>query len=165
MSGSDNWNTPRKPIEWIVKFNRGKPIALDPCSNAKSCVGALVEWYGHPGPNGLVLPWAVGGGLVYVNPPYSDKSTWLRKCLEEARSKRCHVIALIPADTDTDHWHRYCVPATRRCFLRGRLVHTGVKSEPQPARFPSVLVYWNFRSPVAAAHWFERAFRPHGWVV
>lgn len=130
---------------------------------------AELEWYGPPKSNGIVLPWAAtirtGNKLAYVNPPYSSKAIWLRRCLEEARAGM-EVIALVPADTDTAHWYLYCTTAaTRRCFLRTRLVHTGVKSEPEPARFPSVLVYWQPERDNQRIRRFHDVFTPEGWVV
>ena len=171
MAGSDHWNTPQWIVDLLVEFN-GKRIELDPCSNARSCTNAEIQWFGPPGVNGLVMPWTING-LVFVNPPYSDKAAWMQKCYGEQIScdGNMDVIALIPADTDTNHWHRYCVPAVRKCFLRGRVVHTGVKKKPLPARFPSVLIYWGGRDGIWD-RWhrdrvdrFEKVFVPHGWVV
>jgi hypothetical protein len=134
----DHWTTPIEVIDAIVKFNGG-PIALDPCSNPNSIVGALTEWYGPPhGKDGLVLPWTVGG-LVYWNPPYSDKPSWARRATEQFIYAKVESIGLIPADTDTDWFFRYCWTAPRRSFWKGRLKFGGDTS--YGARFPSVLVY------------------------
>lgn len=137
MAGSDHWCTPPRIKELVHAFLRPK---LDPCSNPNSIMDAEIEWFGPPGTNGLLMPW-VRDGLVYVNCPFSAKAIWMRKCHEEA-ARGSEIVALIPADTDTDHWHRHVVVAPLVCFLRGRDTFVGEKDKPDTARFPTALVYW-----------------------
>jgi hypothetical protein len=154
----DHWCTPDPVVEALKRFNHGKPPGLDPCSNPNSIVGARIEWYGPPnGTDGLLVPWAVRG-LVYVNPPYSDKYAWMRKCHDEHAHRRKEIISLLPADTDTEWFHRFSLAAQARCFWRGRLIFIGDKT--YPARFPSLLTYWGSR--VAR---FRQVFGNYGWVV
>jgi len=171
--GNDHWNTPKRIVDLLWAFWGGPPI-LDPCSNTTSIVGAVNEWYGPPtGTNGLIMPWTAVPHFsshidllsAFVNCPYSQKAPWMKKCHDESRAGVDEIIALIPADTDTAHGHDHCVPATRRCLLRGRLVHTGVKSKPEPARFPSALVYWQHQRNPARIARFHEVFAPEGWVA
>lgn len=137
----DHWTTPMCVLEAICKFNEG-PIDLDPCSNPRSMVGARIEWYGPPyGTDGLVVPWKVHG-LTYVNPPYSAKDIWSKRCMDWYRAGQ-EIIELVPSDTDTDWFHRYCWTAPMRCFWRGRLRFGGDRR--YHARFPSSLVYFGDR--------------------
>lgn len=150
----DRWTTPKEVIDAIVRFNGGQ-IALDPCSNPNSIVGARIEWYGPPGgTDGLVMPWSVGG-LVFMNPPYSDKPSWSKRAYEQALVG-VESVGLVPADTDTAWFGKYVWTAARRCFWRGRLKFGGDSSNS--ARFPSVLVYHGPRVTR-----FDEFFRSHGY--
>lgn len=138
----DHWTTPMCVLEAVCKFNDG-PVTLDPCSNPNSMVGAWREWYGPPdGIDGLVTPW-IANGLIYVNPPYSQKDAWMQRCYEYGKIGQ-EIIALVPADTDTGWFHRYCWTAKKRCFWKGRLRFGG--DSTQGARFPSVCVYFGPRA-------------------
>lgn len=154
----DHWCTPLEIVNSLIDFNGRRP-ALDPCSNPNSIVHAEIEWWGPDagGTDGLVVPWETSG-LVYVNPPYSDKFSWSQKCHDEA-ARGHEIISLLPGDTSTEWWHRYCAKATRICQWKGRLKFQGDRAHP--ARFPSVLVYWGPRAVK-----FERMFATHGavWV-
>jgi hypothetical protein len=135
-SERDTWNTPQLIVD-IVRQVGGGRIALDPCGNAGSIVGADREYRLENGDDGLRDPWTVGG-LVYVNPPYGREiGPWVERCYDQARLG-APVIALLPARPDT-RWFRSCWKAAAICFIRGRLTFLGA---PSPAPFPSVLVYW-----------------------
>jgi len=153
----DSWCTPRPVLDAIAEFNHGKQIALDPCSNHNSIVGARVEWYGPPhGTNGLAIPWLVDG-LIYVNPPYSAKHIWMSKCSNESRDRKHEIFSLLPADTDTEWFHRFAVTATSMCFWSGRLVFRGDRK--YPARFASLVTYWGHRKDR-----FRKLIGQHGYV-
>ena len=164
----NHWNTPQPVVDALHEFTGGKPVALDPCSNETSIVDADVEWYGPDagGTDGLMVPWELGVGrrtskLIFVNPPYSEKFLWMRKCHDEARNLAAsgvNIISLLPADTDTNWFHRYCAHAAGRCFWCGRLKFMGDRGDP--ARFPSLLVHWG----MAIGH-FRGIFGNYGWVV
>lgn len=61
-----NWTTPRFVLDAVEKVFGG-PIALDPCSNPESTVGAKVN-YRLPETNGLKASWNYP--TIFVNPPY-----------------------------------------------------------------------------------------------
>lgn len=58
-------------------------LALDPCANRWSQVGAREEWR-LPDHDGLVESWGGRIGLVYANPPYSALPVWAAKACQEA---------------------------------------------------------------------------------
>jgi len=153
---ADSWCTPRAVVIPLHAFNNGPP-KLDPCSNPRSIVGAEIEWYGPPhGTDGRAMPWTLGG-LVFVNPPFSAKRAWSAQCAAEAELG-AEIAALLPADTDTRHFHDHLLTANAICFWRGRLTFLG--DVAYPARFPVVLAYWGRR-----ARRFAHYFAPHGWLV
>ena len=158
-STEDSWCTPRHIVDRVRDLGEGR-IALDPCSNPNSIVGADVEWFGPPnGSDGLLLPWSKADGLIYVNPPYTEKYAWTWKChVEHQRNIGCEIVALLPADTDTQWFQRFAAKAQKRCFLDKRLKFHGDRNHG--ARFPSVVIYWGIRP-----HKFIAAFEGAGWIV
>ena len=160
----NSWCSPQVVIDALLEFNEGRPVELDPCSNPQSIVNANVEWFGpaENGTDGLITPWLVPpGSLVFFNPPYDDKFLWMRKAHDEAKrlvAMDCHIIGLLPADTDTDWFQRYATQAARRCFWRGRMRFMGDREDP--ARFPNVLPYWG-----TAVGRFQGVFSKLGWTV
>lgn len=154
----DNWGTPGNVIAALQHFNDYELIALDPCSNPTySIVPAAMEWYGRHvgGTDGMIMPW-VRKGLVFVNPPFSAKLSWIRKCSNEA-ARGSEIIALVPADTDTIWFQKYGLTSREKCFWKGRMTFRGDKD--YPARFPVVLLYWGRRR-----RRFRKIFSKRGWV-
>lgn len=141
---SDEWFTPKYIADWLG------PIAFDPCANPKSKVVAEICGFLSERYNGLVADWALliigAKGIVFVNPPYSDCSSWLDKCAEEARNhpEMC-IVALVPAYSGDAYWHRNvwgC--ADWVAYHRGR-VRFDTENGPakDAASFTSALVGWN----------------------
>ncbi len=172
-SESQTWNTPASVLERVRMI---APIALDPCSNEDSIVGAAEEWRIERGEDGLARTWDQFG-LNYCNPPYEDLLSWGRKLAREA-ARGCEIIALIPARPDTvafqDHILATC---TAVCFWRGRMkygagrartaqisllsaIDAPLEEGENCAPFPSCVPYWGTRP-----RRFVRAFESAGWVV
>lgn len=148
-SERDDWCTPPAFVEAVRQVFG--VIELDPCSNASSDVGARVAWTEED--DGLSRDWTEHG-TVYVNPPYGDAiGQWVDKCIESAHYT--DVIALVPSRTDTAWFHRilemaFHIPTTIG-FYKGRLTFKGA---PNPAPFPSAVVYWGERGE------FQDVFHP-----
>ena len=153
VSQSVDWCTPRNYVEAIKDVFSGT-IALDPCSNHWSIVGALVEW-STPTYDGLLEDW--DHETIYVNPPYgADRSrgttikSWLRKCLDAHRSYGSEVLALVPVAANTSHWKQYVWgSATAVCFLydtRLKFLENG-SDKGKGAPMACAMVYWggNYR--------------------
>lgn len=165
-SQSVDWCTPVKYVN-AVRDVFGGEIALDPCSNEWSIVGADVE-YQLPHTDGLRESW--GFPTIYVNPPYgADKMAgttirhWLSRCAEAHSRHDSEVLALVPVATNTRHWKEYVWGnATAVCFLydtRLRFLVEG-KDEGKGAPMSCAMIYWgdNFE------HFFE-VFTQFGAVV
>lgn len=141
MTSSDrpDWRTPAKILDRVTKF---APIGLDPCAApdvrhhfARTNIREPMD----PTEGGLTAKWH-GHGLVYVNPPYGkgiDK--WMARCAgsQSWMDRKMHVIALVPARTDTRWFPWESLSAV--CFVKGRLYFEGA---PSPAPFPSAVIYW-----------------------
>lgn len=77
-------------------------------------------------------------GVCWLNPPYGSNSinslkNWVRKSFEETRKEGCVVVMLIPARTNTEWWHRYCMKAKEVRLIKGRPKFKGnIHGLPQP---------------------------------
>lgn len=157
-SAKQDWNTPGCVLDRVRLV---APIALDPCGNENSIVGAWREFRLDRGEDGLALPWMPhsGGGLVFVNPPYSTAlKPWMAKCWNEAADGAA-IVALVPARTDTG-WFGYPWSCQALCFWRSRLRFLGA---PSSAPFPSAVALWTTDSEMVQR--FQGAFSDAGHVV
>ena len=86
------------------------------------------------------------GGVVWLNPPYSDPEPFLRKAFVESR-KGVTTVALIKGDPSTRWWNVivkdkalvYWIPNRLRFYYKG-------KPTKYAASFPSVLaIYWGIK--------------------
>jgi hypothetical protein len=116
------WNTP----EWLLTLIRKiAPIALDPCSNKHSVVGALIAWEEKEDGLNPVIPWAKISidckGLVYVNPPYSDPLPWARKAIEEAASG-AEIVLCLPSSHSAEWWQLLDDNAQATLLITGKRV-------------------------------------------
>ncbi len=163
---SQDWCTPPKYVRAIRRFFSGT-IALDPCSNEYSLVGADVE-YKLPDVDGLAVPWDFN--TVFVNPPYgADRergttiSDWLYKCAEAHSKFGAEVLALVPVATNTRHWKRYIwSAATAVAFLydtRLRFLVDG-RDSGKGAPMSCAMAYWGLHYER-----FESVFLRFGAVV
>ena len=161
-TGYQGWNTPEDVLEPLRDF---LPISLDPCSNEHSTVGADVSVCAPDG-DGLLVPWHQYGH-TFVNPPYNDQPTWLRKAEAERHldfykaDTPSHITMLIPASTETLAFQRYVFgTADAICFWRRRLKFWREGEPGSGNTLPSALVYWGWEPERFATH-----FAPHGATV
>tara|TARA_R110002012_G_scaffold53083_2_gene136518 strand:- start:323 stop:802 length:480 start_codon:yes stop_codon:yes gene_type:complete len=106
---TDCWGTPKKlkeKYEWDTWF--------DPCPFPRAEFNGLeIDWLPHEN--------------IFVNPPYSDKKSWCKKCfdtLEDARSqnKPLKIDLLIPnTTTETKYFHEYILNVATIEFIKGRI--------------------------------------------
>jgi len=89
----------------------------------------------NPTFDGLSIPWKKRN---YCNPPYSNKSPWIKKAIQEQKKGNITVM-LLPHDTSSAYYHDLIVPNAELLILRGRLRLDG-KSHP---RFPSIFVIFH----------------------
>lgn len=163
---SQTWCTPPKYVCAVRKVFGGT-IALDPCSNPQSVVGAQVE-YQLPDHDGLRSSWDYP--TIYVNPPYgADRQRgttikdWLRRCARAREEYGSEVLALVPVATNTKHWKDYVFGVadaiaflydTRLKFLVNG--NDGGKGAPMSC----AMIYWGEH-----IERFEDIFLPFGAVV
>lgn len=166
VSNSHAWCTPPKYVDAVRAVFNGT-IALDPCSNEHSLVGATVE-YRLPAQDGLQLPWDYP--TIYVNPPYGADRTrgttirhWLRRCAQARAAHGSEILALVPVATNTKHWKAFVFGvADAIAFLydtRLKFLVDG-KDGGKGAPMSCAMVYWG-----SSVDRFRTALTPHGAVV
>ncbi|SCA56538.1 putative DNA-binding helix-turn-helix protein [Candidatus Terasakiella magnetica] len=145
-STSDEWYTPKNVLT-IFYDALGGVFDLDPCSPTRNAEKAPVKarkYYTQKN-DGLSLPWH---GVVFMNPPYSDVSSWTKKAMESCGTGQARtVIGLVPARTDTRWWNNNCAGKADILFLQGRLKFG---SQTNSAPFPSALIFWNAEAELIA---------------
>jgi hypothetical protein len=112
MATSDWWCSPAEIADPLEEFYGG-PVGIDPCSNDRSIIRAVVALtYG-----GLVRSWRTAKRTGYQNDPYSQAGAWTDKMLRELRygNLREHV-RLSMFTPSTKWWVNMC--ATPRCNPR-----------------------------------------------
>lgn len=137
-SAYDAWTTPRD--RW-AKWNDEFHFTLDAAAQSDSAL--CQEWYGpdhtdETRRDALKCDWLKdsNGGIVWMNPPYGRGISAFVKKADEESKRGVTVVCLVPARTDTNWWHEYCIHHEIR-FIRGRLKFGDAKNS---APFPSALV-------------------------
>lgn len=130
----DTWCTPRALTEAIGGFD------LDPCSNERSTVSAVIRFALDLGIDGLAHAEDVAAAWrVFVNPPYSDVPPWV------AAYKHTRFCFLLKLDTSTK-WFAELLAATELILIPRKRVQfeppPGVPPERAIAQqFPHALFY------------------------
>jgi len=132
----------RAKINWVRPGDE-----LDPSFVVREA-GEYRKWIHQ---DGLEADWvqslelnpSVPRNLIYVNPPYGRKENkaWARKIREQASllPRNLSIVALVPANTETNWFAEYWNEADVICFVRGRLKFQGAE---HVADFASALVYF-----------------------
>jgi site-specific DNA-methyltransferase (adenine-specific) len=112
---SDLWATPQYFYQWLDSIYH---FDLDACAlphntKCRNFINADTI-------NSLTQDWHRMGTTLWMNPPYSDTGTWVRKAYEESK-KGCIVVCLIPADVSTGWFHEYVFGKAEIWLLNGRI--------------------------------------------
>ncbi len=122
-SGNQEYATP-----WSLfnQLNDEFNFTIDVCADKNNY---KVNTYFSANDNALVQDWK---GVCWMNPPYKELKKWIIKAYNESIKNDCIVVCLIPARTNTNWWHDYCMRGEIR-FIRGRPKFEGCKHGlPQP---------------------------------
>lgn len=158
----DHWHTPatgKVPVlEMVIKVF-GQPIDVDPCTDETNPVGALKPFY-LPQRNGLLERWY--GANVFLNMPFSNKATWLKKAAKESKRPR-PMIAIAPSSVLHNKGTRDAVATAQAFSPLGRVPFIASQKlqqhriekgqEPDPGSPPDnmALLYWG-DNPQRFAH-------------
>ena len=155
---SDERYTPEDVLDVVRAVGT---IVLDPCSTPANRTKATYFYTFED--DGLSKDWweLTRGGLIFVNPPFSNLKGWVNKFAEEA-AKGCNIVVLTPGDTST-LWFQEVVwlKSSAVCFWKGRIefIRTA-KAFGTKAMQPTLFVFFGKQTDL-----FEKAFSPHGRVL
>ena len=126
----NDWETPSSLFDEINKeFGFTIDVAASP-GNAK------VATYITEDQDAMKVSW--GGEVCWLNPPYGKGyklSAWVKKAYEESLNGAT-VVMLIPARTNTEWFHSYCLKYGEVRFIKGRPKFGGATHGlPQPLCF------------------------------
>ena len=101
-SRSQSWSTPQALFERLdEEFHFTIDLAAD-STNAKCPIYYTAE------DDALAQEWK---GVCWLNPPFNSDKARLRCWVKKAFESDCVVVMLIPAHTNTNWWHDYCMRA------------------------------------------------------
>jgi len=107
---------PTTPNLWRPISNAVGGFDIDPASGCES--EAIADTTYTKSDDGLAQSW---DGIVWLNPPFSDKVDWYRKAVNEVNAGNAEtVVALAPVDTSTQWFQNWFAKATVICWLEGR---------------------------------------------
>jgi hypothetical protein len=93
------------------------------------------------GSGGLDREW---GTSVFMNPPYSKPTPWVRKAYEESLKGKV-IVGLLRGDTSTKWFHDWVLDKAELRFIKGRLKFSeNGKPWAYPAPFPSIIAIWKY---------------------
>ena len=113
---TDDWCTPSQLYDAFMDHG-----FIDPCPLKATFDGLQKDYYGKN---------------LFVNPPFSQLSTWVDWCLKQVENN-CNVWLLMPSRTDTKYFVKMLVFHPTIVFIEGRLHFNDTKSV---APFPTLLV-------------------------
>jgi transcriptional regulator with XRE-family HTH domain len=87
------------PPEWIDAVQAAfGPISLDPCWHPQTFFRPERTIDEHQ--DGLAMPWK--GRLAFVNPPFSELSSWINRCANAVQNREVEsIVALLPVRFET----------------------------------------------------------------
>lgn len=128
----DEWET---PPEFFAALDALYHFDLDVAASEKN---AKCEYFFDREVDGLKQSWR--GRRCWLQPPYGrGTELWTAKAVQETRAAATVVVALLPARTDTQWFHRHVLPYAHVGYVEGRLTFVGAAA---PAPFPSIVVTW-----------------------
>jgi len=121
-SHKQDWETPDELFEPLDdEFG----FTLDVCATPEN---AKCPQFFTERDDGLSQKWH---GVCWMNPPFGEQGKWVKKAYQSSLEGAI-VVCLLPARTNTNWWHSYCMKGETR-FIQGRPKFKGAKHGlPQP---------------------------------
>lgn len=126
----DSWATPRAFFDY---FDAIYNFTLDAAASAEN---TLVNSYYSEEHSGLKYAWHKS---TWVNPPFSKKSEFIEKAIEQ-KHKGCTSVMLLPASTGAEWFQTAARNATQVIFIGGRIRFVGA---PNFADFDVCLIVFS----------------------
>lgn len=144
----DEWYTPPEVVRAVCAAFGVDRIAVDPCWAPGSVTNPIRAIDIRNGSDGLVSGWGEGG-LAFVNPPYSDVSSWIHRCYRQSLAGY-DVVMLIPCRPEIASWWRWIWAAGGfPVVTRGRLRFLAPDgTRPGSGRVSTCFIVWSEDSAI-----------------
>ena len=127
---NNGWSTPQYLFD---EYDEQFHFELDVCADEWN---AKCKKYYTIDDDGLNKPWCSSN---WMNPPFGrETGKWVKKAHLEAQLGKV-TVGLLPAYTETNWFHDYCLKHYRR-FIRGRVHFTDINGKSGRPRFGNVIV-------------------------
>jgi transcriptional regulator with XRE-family HTH domain len=114
-------------------------IDLDPCGHVLSPVVAKRRILLSEGGDGLADDWS--GRVAFVNPPFSELLTWLRRAHDQWQAGNVQtVVCLVPVRTDSKWFHDTLSGDADIYFLKGRVRFLDPRGKGQHTPFSMMVL-------------------------
>ena len=142
VSAKQEWET---PSIFFDKLNEEFEFTIDLAANSTNtkCVSFFSKEQ-----DAMDQDWH---GICWLNPPYGSSgkyklSEWIKKGFNESQKHNSTIVILIPARTNTNWWHNYCMKSKEIKLVKGRPKFGGAKyGLPQPL---AIIVFKKTDSPI-----------------
>jgi len=107
------------PIRWDLAAHAGNPVVPD--------------YYGpgsKRGEDSFAQAWSLQGGVLWLNPPFSDIAPWAEKAADEG-SRGARVVMLVPAAVGSNWFAEHVHHRALVLAIRPRLCFDGVDPYPK----------------------------------
>jgi len=136
QTDSSNDEVPTSPELWRPLSDSFGGFDLDPASGCEP--QPIAENRYTEEDDGLSSPWF---GSVWLNPPFSDKTPWYKRLVNQYEHGEVTSAAAIATVDPSARWfHDYFSTADRICYLEGRDWYLGHGSSPS---FSTQVGVWN----------------------
>jgi phage N-6-adenine-methyltransferase len=140
QNDNDERGTPKNLIRTLQNAIGGL-FDLDPAAGAEEC--KISEKRFTKEDNGLAQDWGESHDTVWLNPPYSDLETWLKKVISEInrpdQRSPSLILCLLPSNTSTQWFQNLVTQSSYLCFIEGRLSFTNTD---QSSPFANILAVY-----------------------
>jgi len=143
-TSKQDYATPDDFIAAVVA--RFGPLAFDLAAHAGNHV---TPKYFTKAQDSFAQDWHKIGGLLWLNPEFSNIAPWAQKCADES-SRGAKILFLVPASVGSNWFANYVLPRSWVQFLNGRLMFKGA-TDPYPK--DCLLAAYGFGSPGKCETW------------
>jgi phage N-6-adenine-methyltransferase len=124
------------PDELLAAVRRLLEIAEFDADLAASAGNAVCPVYFTEQDDSLQLPWTVGPGWNWLNPPFGNLKVWVKKAYTEAQELKggARTAMLVPAGVGSNWWRDWVHHKADVLFLNGRLTFKGTPPNPKTGK-------------------------------
>lgn len=125
---------------WLSATASFGRFSLDPCADRASSVEAGRYIYFSEGGDGLLEDW--DGRVVWVNPPFSGRSQWVKRCHDQWWAKKAKIVVLLVPTSLDDKFFQTVYRSASVFAIEGRPRFTFPCGKTEQTKYSLMLVVW-----------------------